>query len=73
MEMGGQGLPAEESPGLNCGWYADILLTLADTDAPEPLPQALALGSTCTTGAKSKQPRALSATLALMRGASIHG
>jgi len=28
MEMGGQGLPVEESLGLNCAWYADILLTL---------------------------------------------
>jgi S1-C subfamily serine protease len=32
MEMGGRGLPAEESLGLNCAWYADILLTL--TGAP---------------------------------------
>ena len=32
LEMGGQGLPVEESLGLNCAWYADILLTL--TAAP---------------------------------------
>jgi S1-C subfamily serine protease len=38
MEMGGQGLPVEESLGLNCAWYADILLTLTDTEAPEPPP-----------------------------------
>lgn len=30
--MGGWGLPLEESLGLNCAWYADILLTL--TAAP---------------------------------------
>lgn len=28
LEMGGPGLPVEESLGLNCAWYADILLTL---------------------------------------------
>ena len=35
MEMGGQGLPVEESLGLNCAWYADILLTLTAKDACE--------------------------------------
>lgn len=28
MEMAGRSLPVEESLGLNCAWYADILLTL---------------------------------------------
>lgn len=28
LEMAGQSLPVEESLGLNCAWYADILLTL---------------------------------------------
>ncbi len=34
LDMGEQGLPMEESLGLNCAWYADILLTLT---AKEPL------------------------------------
>ena len=46
LEMSGRGLPAEEALGLNCAWYADILLTLtgpdpdpeADADAPAPAP-----------------------------------
>lgn len=33
MEMGGQSLPVEESLGLSCAWYADILLTLTAEDA----------------------------------------
>ena len=28
MDMGGRDLIADESLGLNCAWYADILLTL---------------------------------------------
>ena len=28
LEAGGRGLPVEEALGLNCAWYADILLTL---------------------------------------------
>jgi len=28
LEMAGRSLPVEESLGLNCAWYADILLTL---------------------------------------------
>ena len=28
LEMSGRSLPVEESLGLNCAWYADILLTL---------------------------------------------
>jgi hypothetical protein len=28
--MGGRDLLADESLGLNCAWYADILLTLTD-------------------------------------------
>jgi hypothetical protein len=42
MEMGGKGLPVEESLGLNCAWYADILLTLTAEDARERVPQGLA-------------------------------
>jgi len=38
LEMGGPGLPVEESLGLNCAWYADILLTLTRTDDPRPAP-----------------------------------
>jgi len=40
MEMGGRGLPVEESLGLNCAWYADILLTLTAVPrarSPEPV------------------------------------
>ena len=36
LEMGGQGLPVEESLALNCAWYADILLTLTAADAGGP-------------------------------------
>jgi S1-C subfamily serine protease len=35
MEMGDQSLPVEEALGLNCAWYADILLTLTAPDALE--------------------------------------
>ena len=35
MEMGGQGLPVEEALGLNCAWYADILLTLTAEEVRE--------------------------------------
>ncbi len=42
MEMGGQGLPVEESLGLNCAWYADILLTLTAEDALDTVPQGIA-------------------------------
>ena len=42
MEMGGQGLPVEESLGLNCAWYADILLTLTAEDALDTGPLGLA-------------------------------
>ena len=30
MDMGGRDLVADESLGLNCAWYADILMTLTD-------------------------------------------
>jgi S1-C subfamily serine protease len=33
MDMGGRDLALDESLGLNCAWYADILLTLTDCDA----------------------------------------
>jgi S1-C subfamily serine protease len=36
LEMGGQGLPVEEALGLNCAWYADILLTLTRADTVGP-------------------------------------
>jgi len=42
MEMGGQGLPAEDPLGLNCAWYADILLTLTAGDALDLPPLGLA-------------------------------
>jgi hypothetical protein len=35
-------LPAEESLGLNCAWYADIVLTLTAEDDRERVPQGLA-------------------------------
>jgi hypothetical protein len=28
MDIGGRDLHLDEMPGLNCAWYADILLTL---------------------------------------------
>jgi len=33
MEVGGRDLQLDESLGLNCAWYADILMTLTDPDA----------------------------------------
>jgi Trypsin-like peptidase domain len=33
MDMGNRDLVLDESLGLNCAWYADILMTLTDTDA----------------------------------------
>ncbi|HLL17573.1 MAG TPA: serine protease [Rubrivivax sp.] len=33
MDMGGRDLVADESLGLNCAWYADILMTLTDESA----------------------------------------
>ena len=40
MDMGGRYLQLDESLGLNCAWYADILTTLTADDArirePEP-------------------------------------
>jgi len=33
MEMGGRDMRVDESLGLNCAWYADILLTLTADDA----------------------------------------
>jgi hypothetical protein len=32
--MGSRDLKQDESLGLNCAWYADILLTLTDGSAP---------------------------------------
>jgi S1-C subfamily serine protease len=34
MDMGSREVGVDESLGLNCAWYADILLTLTDPDAP---------------------------------------
>jgi hypothetical protein len=31
--MGGRDLEHDESLGLNCAWYADILMTLTDDEA----------------------------------------
>jgi S1-C subfamily serine protease len=42
MEMGGKGLPVEESLGLNCAWYADILLTLTAEGVRDTAPQGIA-------------------------------
>jgi len=33
MNMGGRDLESDESLGLNCAWYADILMTLTDDEA----------------------------------------
>jgi hypothetical protein len=37
MDMGTRDLQLDESLGLNCAWYADILMTL--TDAANAVPQ----------------------------------
>ena len=42
LEMAGRSLPVEESLGLNCAWYADILLTLTDEDARDTALQGFA-------------------------------
>jgi hypothetical protein len=34
MDMGTRDLRLDETLGLNCAWYADILLTLTAADAP---------------------------------------
>ncbi len=36
MDMGNRDLVLDESLGLNCAWYADILLTLTEPVAPAP-------------------------------------
>lgn len=36
MDMGDRDRVLDESLGLNCAWYADILLALTDTDPAEP-------------------------------------
>ena len=37
MDMGTRDLLQDESLGLNCAWYADILMTLTEDDAtPSP-------------------------------------
>jgi hypothetical protein len=42
LEMAGRSLPVEESLGLNCAWYADILLTLTADDARDTVSQRIA-------------------------------
>lgn len=50
MDMGTRDLVLDESLGLNCAWYADILLTLTDdTKRPEAIPAP-------TDGAAPKPP-----------------
>jgi len=38
LDMGNRDMQQDESLGLNCAWYADILLTLTSGDAPSPEP-----------------------------------
>ncbi|HEV8312116.1 MAG TPA: serine protease [Burkholderiaceae bacterium] len=38
LDMGNRDTELDESLGLNCAWYADILLTLTSGDAPLPEP-----------------------------------
>jgi hypothetical protein len=41
MDMGTRDLRIDETLGLNCAWYADILLTLTSDDAPMEPPRAV--------------------------------
>lgn len=41
MDMGSRDLRLDESLGLNCAWYADILLTLTAGDSRIPMPDVL--------------------------------
>jgi hypothetical protein len=36
VDMGNRDLKLDESLGLNCAWYADILMTLTQGPAPVP-------------------------------------
>ncbi|MBX3605949.1 MAG: trypsin-like peptidase domain-containing protein [Piscinibacter sp.] len=36
MDMGGRDLRLDESLGLNCAWYADMLMTLTEGPGPSP-------------------------------------
>ena len=38
MDMGNRDRVQDESLGLNCAWYADILLTLTQESAARPIP-----------------------------------
>jgi hypothetical protein len=41
MDMSSRDRQQDESLGLNCAWYADILMTLTSGDARIPMPEAL--------------------------------
>jgi hypothetical protein len=59
MDMGGRDQRVDESLGLNCAWYADILLTLTQNNARSEAPEAPA---DCPT-TMSSQPSANSTSL----------
>jgi hypothetical protein len=40
MDMGTRDLEQDESLGLNCAWYADVLLTLTKDAAPQAAAKA---------------------------------
>jgi hypothetical protein len=44
MDMGSRDLVLDESLGLNCAWYADILMTLTSDDAPVAAGEAAPAG-----------------------------
>lgn len=53
LDVGTRDLALDESLGLNCAWYADILLTLTDDDAPKELSAEQKAGA----GGSADQPR----------------
>jgi hypothetical protein len=55
MDMGGRDLNLDESLGLNCAWYADILLTLTDEPPAPPPDDPAAPGPVPATGADTAQ------------------
>jgi hypothetical protein len=40
MDMGSRDLKEDESLGLNCAWYADILMTLTTLTRANPVPES---------------------------------